>query len=239
MWPGFLTTTPTPSLSSQWHLPASPESSRSPGTLPPAAAPRDPALPRDPAPRRGPPLPPALSAAVGARREPRAARPEEPKTFPTSFPPSFQRAPRARKLRGWGSETTCRWTPHGGKPGGCLCVPLKNPLTALHPPPRGTERSRRPRAARGWSGRSGRPPRRSAGCGLAVIYELQPLFAQLMMRRGPASLGWLARRRLRRGRGRGGSAGNWKPKPSPSPPGHFPFTPRCFIEGWGEALPVP
>ncbi|XP_031408888.1 uncharacterized protein LOC104916051 [Meleagris gallopavo] len=71
---------------------------------------------------------------------------------------------------------------------------------------------------------------RSTGCGLGIIYELQPLFAQLMMHRRASPLSAAAR---------AGQGCNWKPEPSPSPRGYFPFTSRCFIEGWGEALPVP
>lgn len=272
-WPGFLLATTLPlSLSSQWHLLASPESSplpRNPSThrrspearrLPGPLPARDrllnrAALPRDSAPRPAPPTPPGFSRR--SRRQPhRCCRgalgtPGQPvgraRNFPGDFPSRLQRGPRTRKLRGWGLEATSCWNPLGAKSGcGRGSSPEKPLIVPRSASPRGQmpgawagglfpHRPRSPRAAVrtawGGPGPAERLPPRSAGCGLVIIYELQPLFAQLMMHRRPRCLASLARRRGQ------GSACNWKPEPSP--PGHFPFTPRCLIEGCGVALLVP
>lgn len=60
------------------------------------------------------------------------------RNFPGEFPSLLQRAPRARKLRGWESEDTCHGTTLRDKPGGavllktfdCIVLPYPAQLSA-------------------------------------------------------------------------------------------------------------
>lgn len=141
-----------------------------------------------------PPAAPLPSRPRRLIRPPPGARPvgARPQTFPPSFPHASQLPAAESPGPSRGGE--------GGREGASPTKAIEGvvpPLRAAGGP--ALPEARRGEAKRGEAGRPGRagaaPAARWAGCVLAIIYELEPRFAQLMMRRGPRSLASLARRR--------------------------------------------